>query len=613
MNKKNISVLWLDDRRNPFVYLKKKPEEGNRALIANLEFYNKFLQKYNPNFTWVKSYDEFKNYILKNGLPDFVSFDRDLGNGPLNGEACALWLVKYCKENGLQLPKYYAHTANKNGKINIDNIMQQKIQISKQDIMEAVKSAINALSEYGVYADRRMLNDKKKTLGLTYNDQRANNTAPTLVGDNLNTDKMENANGSDTYDVTLKNGFKCYNITSINGLNIMHYFKRKWKGEDTNVDVKEKDGRLIGNYKLTMEDNEWRKFINKFKRKVGFVVDYHMSKLESENNTKINGLTIYPVPSSSNFNQKMAEILQQESLNNLGVQILDANILVKDLRNLEKDTNFVKKNKEFYSGAMSPNPPQEKYNKSVETFLNGSLSKFKTLSSFQEKEVKEINEKVDELKTKYIQLKYRNKGDLKTAVTTIKKMIKCYEKYCDLIYRAHNLSYMFDGEKRHINFTKKDEYAIIKPKKQTKGPSVQQTLDTILNFLFACLSESTNDEDKKLFKKVKGHLDDYKIQYWEPVKFEIKNLSNGERMGLKGIYNPNEDAQKIEQELKKAEGTAVVVFDDNVSGGATLSDVCYQLSDLGFENLIPITFGVMDEKWVKGKVTLSKPEKGFNF
>ena len=43
--------------------------------------------------------------------------------------------------------------------------------------------------------------------------------------DMLKTDKMD-SNNNDTYEVPLKGGIMSYNITSINGTDVMHYFKK---------------------------------------------------------------------------------------------------------------------------------------------------------------------------------------------------------------------------------------------------------------------------------------------------------------------------------------------------------------------------------------------------
>ena len=91
----------------------------------------------------VRNYDEFINYILKNGLPSVISFDHDLAdehyvpseywdNYDLSkefqesqsyrektGNDCAKWLLEYCYENNLKLPQCIVHSANPVGADNI--------------------------------------------------------------------------------------------------------------------------------------------------------------------------------------------------------------------------------------------------------------------------------------------------------------------------------------------------------------------------------------------------------------------------------------------------------------------------------------------------------------
>ncbi|MFI8379510.1 cyclic-phosphate processing receiver domain-containing protein [Leeuwenhoekiella sp. NPDC079379] len=75
---------------------------------------------YEPNtaktFIVVRSFEAFKNYIQNKGLPEYISFDNDLGlddNGNLapDGLAAAKWLVY---ESGLDLKnlEFYVHSAN---------------------------------------------------------------------------------------------------------------------------------------------------------------------------------------------------------------------------------------------------------------------------------------------------------------------------------------------------------------------------------------------------------------------------------------------------------------------------------------------------------------------
>lgn len=68
------------------------------------------------DFDIVRSYDDFVAYILKNGLPKFISFDNDLGLNDqgevaLDGLAAAKWLVY---KSGLDLTnlEFKVHSAN---------------------------------------------------------------------------------------------------------------------------------------------------------------------------------------------------------------------------------------------------------------------------------------------------------------------------------------------------------------------------------------------------------------------------------------------------------------------------------------------------------------------
>lgn len=69
-----------------------------------------------PEFDLVRSYDAFVSYIKKKGLPEFISFDNDLGLDRENklapdGYAAAKWLVY---ESGLDLRdlQFHVHSAN---------------------------------------------------------------------------------------------------------------------------------------------------------------------------------------------------------------------------------------------------------------------------------------------------------------------------------------------------------------------------------------------------------------------------------------------------------------------------------------------------------------------
>ena len=95
----------------------------------------------------VKNYKEFGEYITKNGLPVFVSFDHDLAdehyrhsmynpdkhytnyytNGTFKektGYDCARWLIAYCQNHELDFPLYQVHSMNPIGKENIISLIE---------------------------------------------------------------------------------------------------------------------------------------------------------------------------------------------------------------------------------------------------------------------------------------------------------------------------------------------------------------------------------------------------------------------------------------------------------------------------------------------------------
>jgi len=124
--------LFLDDIREP-----KHAFEYTRQEM--------FLRQ---NWEVVRNFDEFKTYISDNGLPVFISFDHDLADSHYTpeylwndynkskewqeqqlhkektGYECAVWLVDYCIDNNLKLPKYYCHSMNPVGKDKILNLLQ---------------------------------------------------------------------------------------------------------------------------------------------------------------------------------------------------------------------------------------------------------------------------------------------------------------------------------------------------------------------------------------------------------------------------------------------------------------------------------------------------------
>lgn len=91
----------------------------------------------NDSYFLVRSYDEAVNYVKQNGIPNFISFDHDLGvneNDNLlpSGYDFAKWLVEMDMENIFIFPNdfsFFVHSANPIGKTNIETYLNNYLKI----------------------------------------------------------------------------------------------------------------------------------------------------------------------------------------------------------------------------------------------------------------------------------------------------------------------------------------------------------------------------------------------------------------------------------------------------------------------------------------------------
>ena len=100
-----------------FKRLNKTISKPQRLFLDDIRSIDMVYDKtFESDFDIVRNYEDFVAYITKNGLPDFISFDNDLGldddgNLAQDGLAAAKWLVY---ESGLDLRslQYKVHSAN---------------------------------------------------------------------------------------------------------------------------------------------------------------------------------------------------------------------------------------------------------------------------------------------------------------------------------------------------------------------------------------------------------------------------------------------------------------------------------------------------------------------
>lgn len=440
------------------------------------------------------------------------------------------------------------------------------------------------------------LNNKNKKAELTYNKNnsiingknRTRNIGNQNAFDMLKTDKMDH-DGSDTYEVKLKGGLTSYNITSIKGTEVMHYFKRVFEHQKTNVNINGND------YELEMKINEFNQFMQRFYTKVNYVISYCVNNFKNSNKEiQFSKVSIYPVPSSSNFNNEMANQIQGKHFADIPeTQKISSDLLQKDLSNLEKDEDFINKNKEFYDSNLTKN------NSLPGTQLQYVDKELNRLNSFKNAE-EHINN-LNLICKKMLTLR-NNRKQYKNQQQYAMNMANLYMQYVNSMDSVISSSKYFDTIRNKESVQYFDNIA--RALKYSKGPSIEGRSDDIWQLVKPYL-RGQKTESGKPFSRVD-------INYWEKVPFQIKNMPNNTRMALKNYYNPNKDISKVQDEINKIKGTVLVIFDDNVSGGATLSDICYQFKNLGIEYIIPITFGEMQKKNTLGMIPISSPEE-FNY
>lgn len=90
------------------------------------------------DFIVVRSYAEAVGYLRKNGCPQYISFDHDLGsNDGLDGIDIVKWIVNTdLNRDGTFIPqdfKYNVHSANPVGVANIEGLLNNYLEHRSND------------------------------------------------------------------------------------------------------------------------------------------------------------------------------------------------------------------------------------------------------------------------------------------------------------------------------------------------------------------------------------------------------------------------------------------------------------------------------------------------
>ena len=104
-----MRILFLDDERDAEITV--------NSYLDDEELYP------NKEITQVYNYDQFVDWIEKNGIPDWIFFDHDLGEEK-TGMDCAKWLVEKLRKEKKKTPNYFIQSANPCGSANINSLLK---------------------------------------------------------------------------------------------------------------------------------------------------------------------------------------------------------------------------------------------------------------------------------------------------------------------------------------------------------------------------------------------------------------------------------------------------------------------------------------------------------
>lgn len=451
------------------------------------------------------------------------------------------------------------------------------IIITEQQFHDLVQKCVTE----GVYVNG--IKGNKATL--SYGKGMTRHTGNLMAQDMIKTDKMD-ANNSDTYLVPLKGGIISYNITSISGQEVMHYFKNYWEHKKAEVVMKNAQGEKES-YELEMEKREFNEFLMQFINKVSLVVKHYLS---TKNIGEISKISIYPVPSSSNFNEKMAEELLGMAIGGLQIQVIDQNLFRKDTSDIQRDNDFISKNSDYFNSSLST-----QLNKPTMAYVDTAINKSHAIEKFGR-----YIEEVNKCATKLLHdLNNYLNGIYKGSPKTLNSIVYDYKYYCDImddaVKQCHYNDVARGAEDSMLFFN-----TVASKKKYSKGASIEKRSE----FIWQLIKNSPLIRGRRSPVTGKPYAK-RDVVLWDYAPFKMKNLSNGVRMGMKNFFSL--DPEIFQKEIQRINGTLFIIFDDNISGGATLSDICMQAKKAGIKNILPITFGKMGVKWQMGPVTLNRP------
>lgn len=115
------------------------------------------------------------------------------------------------------------------------------------------------------------------------------------------------------------------------------------------------------------------------------------------------------------------------------------------------------------------------------------------------------------------------------------------------------------------------------------------------------------EERIALLRKGRKGKDKTKDANGRAKNFEIKSIEDRRRRSIEGLFEINPNLRGIQQSLKDKN---IIIFDDNISSGATLDDICLELEKYKVKSILPITLAILPKTVYGGKHDSLKDREG---
>lgn len=120
------TVIWLDDLRCPEEYTDEVYRGKNNIFwCKNMKEFTHMFPKLNVDMVWFDHDLKPEHYTPKEYWDSYYESDKYQRNQnhTETGYDCAAWMVKYCSDNGIEIPMYKSQSANPVGRDRIMSLL----------------------------------------------------------------------------------------------------------------------------------------------------------------------------------------------------------------------------------------------------------------------------------------------------------------------------------------------------------------------------------------------------------------------------------------------------------------------------------------------------------